>query len=106
MKQILGFSHNAKAMEPPKEYKHLGNPPGEKSGGEYASKWGLFRQRPKAYKSRPLFSTGNKGNKKFTIEGMTDTRSRTPPSSARQIYGKVPAKIFNTLFRKNNGRRK
>ena len=31
---------------------------------------------------------------------MADTKSRTPPSSDRQIYGKVPAKIFNTLFRK------
>ena len=35
-KQILGFSHNAKAMEPPREYKHLGNPPRKESGGEYA----------------------------------------------------------------------
>ena len=37
---------------------------------------------------------------------MADKKSRTPPSSARQIYGKVPAKIFNTLFRKNTGCRK
>ena len=93
-------------MEQPREYKHLGNPPGQESGGEYARKWGLFRQRPKAYKFRPLFNTGKKGNTKFTREGMADTKSRTPPSSARQIYGKVPAKIFNTLFRKSTGRRK
>ena len=31
---------------------------------------------------------------------MRDTKSRTPPSSARQIYDKVPAKIFNTCFAK------
>ena len=37
---------------------------------------------------------------------MVDTKSRTPPYSARQIYGKVPAKIFNTLFLKSTGRRK
>ena len=37
---------------------------------------------------------------------MVDTKSRTPPSSACKIYGKVPPKIFNTLFRKSTGRRK
>ena len=57
----IGFSHNAKAMEPPREYKHLGNLPGQESGGEYESKWGLFRQRPKAYKFIPLIDTGKKG---------------------------------------------
>ena len=103
---ILGFSHNTKAMEPPREYKHLENPPGKESGGEYASKWGLFRQIPKAYKFGPLFNTGKKGNTTFTREGMVDTKPRTPPYSARQIYGKVPAKIFNILFRNITGRRK
>ena len=93
-------------MELPREYKHLGNPPGQKSGGGYASKWGLFRQRPKSYNLRPLCNTGKKENAKFTRERMIDTKSRTPPSSARQIYGKVPARIFNTLFRKSTGRRK
>ena len=28
-------------MEQPREYKHLGNPPGQDSGGGYASKWGF-----------------------------------------------------------------
>ena len=94
-------------MKPPIEYKHLGNPPGQESGGRgYASKWGLFRQRQKAYKFIPLCNTGKKGHIKFTSEGMADTKSRTPPFSARQIYGKVLAKIFNTLFRKSTGRRK
>ena len=37
---------------------------------------------------------------------MADKKYRTPPPSARQIYGKVPEKIFNTLFRKNTGCRK
>ena len=31
---------------------------------------------------------------------MAGAKPRTPPSIARQIYGKVPAKIFHTLFRK------
>ena len=106
MKQIIGFSHNSKAMEPPREYKHLGNPPGQKSEGEYERKWGLFRKRPNAYKFRLLFNTGKKGNTQFTREEMADTKPRTSPSSARQIYGKVPAKIFNTLFCKSTGRRK
>ena len=56
---------------------------GKIQGGGYASKWGLFRQRPKAYKFRPLCNTGKKGNKIFTREGTADTKSRTPPSSAR-----------------------
>ena len=93
-------------MEPPREYKHLGNPPGKESGGGYARKWGLFRQSPKAYKFRPLFNTGNKCNTRFTGEEIADTKSRTPSSSARQIYGKFTAKGFNTLFRKSTGRRK
>ena len=38
--------------------------------------------------------------------GMADKKYRTPPSSAGQIYGKVPAKVFNNLFRKSTGRRK
>ena len=41
MKQIIGFGHNSKAMEQPREYKHLGNPPGQELGGEYASNWGF-----------------------------------------------------------------
>ena len=93
-------------MEQPREYKHLCNPPEQESGGVYARKWGLFRQHPKAYKCIPSFNTGKKLNKKITGEGMADTKSRTPPFSACQIYGKVPAKIFNTLFRKSTGRRK
>ena len=28
-------------MEQPREYKHLGNPPGKESGGEYVSNWGF-----------------------------------------------------------------
>ena len=31
---------------------------------------------------------------------MADTKSRTPPSSARQIYGKVPAKNSTPYFAK------
>ena len=93
-------------MEPPRKNKHLGNPPGQESGGGYARKWGLFRQHLKAYKFIPLFDTGKKGNTQFTREAMADKKSRTPPSSARQIYGKVPAKVFNTLFHKITGRSK
>ena len=37
---------------------------------------------------------------------MADTKLRTPPSSDRKIYGKVPARIFHTLFRKGIGRGK
>ena len=37
---------------------------------------------------------------------MADTKSITPPSSSRQIYGKIPAKILHTLFCKGTGRRK
>ena len=76
-------------MEQPREYKHLGNPLGQQSGGRYARNWVFFRQRPKAYKFRILFNTDKKGNTKFTREDMADTKSRTPPSSARQIYGRV-----------------
>ena len=72
----------------------------------YSSNWGFSRQRPKAYKFRPLFNTSKICNTIFTREGMADTKSRTPPSSAHQIYGKVPAKLFNTLFCKSTGRRK
>ena len=36
---------------------------------------------------------------------MADTKSITPPSSACKIYGKVPPKIFNTLFLKIAGGR-
>ena len=49
---------------------------------------------------------GKKGNTRFTREGMEDKKSRTLPSSARQIYGEVPAKIFNTIFPKSTGRSK
>ena len=37
---------------------------------------------------------------------MADTKPRTHPSIACQIYGEVPEKIYNTLFRKITGRRK
>ena len=90
-------------MEQPREFKHLGNPPGKDSRWEYENKWGFSRQRPKANKFRPLFNTSKKWNAKFTREGMSDIKPRTPPSSDRQIYGKVPAKIFPTLFRKGIG---
>ena len=93
-------------MEQPREYKHLQKPPGQESRGGYAIKWGFSVKRPRADKFRPLFNTSKKGNAKFTREGMEDTKSRTPPSSAPQIYGKVPAKIFHTLFLKGIGRRK
>ena len=42
----------------------------------------------------------------FTREGMGNTKSITLTSSACQIYGKVPAKIFHILFRRGIGRRK
>ena len=93
-------------MEQPREYTHLGNTSGQDPREEYASKWGLFRQHPKAYMFITFFNTGKKGNTKFRREGMADTKPITPPSSACQIYGKVPAKIFNTLFLKSTGRRK
>ena len=57
-------------------------------------------------KFRPLLNTSNKGNEKFTKEGTEGTKPRTPPSIARQIYGKVPTKIFHNLFHKVIGRRK
>ena len=87
----------------PRECKQLGNPPWKISGGKYASKWGFFRYRPKANKFRPLFKTSKKGNANFTREGVAGAKLRTPPSSDRQIYGKVPAKIFHTLFLKSIG---
>ena len=90
-------------MEQPREYKHLGNPLGKESGGEYSSNWGFSRQRTKAYKFRPLFNTSKKGNKNLQGKGRKTQKYRTPPSSDRQIYGKFPAKIFNTLFRKSTG---
>ena len=37
-KTFFGFGHNAKAMEQPRECKHLGNQPCQYSGGKYASK--------------------------------------------------------------------
>ena len=48
----------------------------------------------------PLFNTSKKGNEKFTREGMADTKLRTPPSSDRKIYGKVPAKYSTPYFAK------
>ena len=48
-------------MEQPLKYKHLGNPPWQDSGGQYASKWGFPRYRPKANDFRPLFDTSKKG---------------------------------------------
>ena len=65
---------------------------------------GVFQATSKAYKFRPLFNTSKKGHTHFTRERMVDKKSRTPPYSARKIYGKVPAKIFHTLFRKVTGR--
>ena len=79
---------------------------GKIQGGGYASKWGFSRQRPKENKFTPLFNTSKKGNAKFTRGGVADTKPRTLPSIARQIYDKVPAKIFHTLFRKVIVRRK
>ena len=93
-------------MEQPREYKHLENPPGKDSGGGYASKLDFSRQRPKANKFRLLFNTSKTGDSKFTREEMADTKPRTLPSSALPIYGKVPAKIFHTLFCKGIGRKK
>ena len=57
-------------------------------------------------KFRPLFNTSKKGNAKYTREGMVDTKTITPPSRAHQIYAKVPAKIFQTLFCKGIDRGK
>ena len=85
-------------MEQPREYKHLGNPPGQDSRVRYASFF--FRQRPNAYKFRPLFNTSKKGSTKYTREGMADKKSRTPPSSARKIYGEVPEKYATPYFAK------
>ena len=53
-----------------------------------------------AYKFIPLLNTSNKGNTTFTREVMADTKSRTPPSSARQIYSKVPEKYSTPYFAK------
>ena len=74
--------------------------------GRIWKKLGFSRQHPNSYKFSPLFNTCKKGNKTFTRERMSDIKSRILPSSACQIYGKVPAKIFNTLFRKSTGSRK
>ena len=68
--------------------------------GGICKQMGFFRQRPKSNKFRPLFNTSKKGNAKSTREGMADTKPRTPPSSACQIYGKVPAKISRPYFAK------
>ena len=54
----------------------------------------------------PYSTQARKGMKNSQGEGMADTKPRTPPSSAPQIYGKVPAKIFHTLFCKGIDRRK
>ena len=59
-------------MEQPREYKQLGNPPGQELGGEYASNWFFSRQRTKAYKFRLLFNTSKNRNIKFTREGMAE----------------------------------
>ena len=88
-------------MEKPRECKHLGNPPWQDSGGGGgASKWGFSRKRPKANNFIPLFNTSKRGDAKFTREGTTDTKPRTPSSSARQIYGKVPEKNSTPHFAK------
>ena len=69
-------------------------------GGGYASKWIFFGCRPKSNGSRPLLNTGKKGNKrsKPTREGTSGKKYRTPPSSAHQIYGKVPEKYATHYF--------
>ena len=54
----------------------------------------------------PYLKKSKKGNTQFTRGVMVDTKPITPPSSARQIYGKVTAKTFHTLFRKGTGIRK
>ena len=92
-------------MEQPREYKHLGNPHGKVQGVNMQSN-GFFRYRPKANKFSPLFNTIKKGNAKFTREGMAGAKPRTPPSSARQLYGKVPANISQTSFFKSIDRGK
>ena len=89
-------------MEQPREYEHLGDPPGQDSGGGvggYASNWG-FPELPKTNKFRPLFNTNKKLNATFTREGMADTKPITPPSSACHIYGKIPEKYFTSYFAK------
>ena len=54
----------------------------------------------------PYSTQARKGIHNLRGENMAGTKYRTPPSSASQIYGKVPAKIFHNLFRKGAGRRK
>ena len=61
-------------------------------------------QRPKSL--NPYATDATKRKTTFTGERMSETKSRTLPSSACQIYGKVPAKIFNTSFRKSTSCRK
>ena len=79
---------------------------GKLQGGEYASQWVLLRHHSKDIQFRPLLKTSKKGNAKSTMEGMAYEKPRTTPSGACQIYGRVPAKIFHTLFRKRIGRGK
>ena len=69
--------------------------------GEICNQMRFFQCRPKANGFRPLLNTNKKGNKKSTREGMSGAKPRTPPSSAHQIYVKVPAKIFHNLFFKS-----
>ena len=54
----------------------------------------------------PYSTQARKGIQHLQREGLADTKFITPPSSACQIYDKVPAKIFHALFRKGNGCRK
>ena len=71
--------------------------------GGYASKWSFSRCRPKANGSGPLLNASRKWNKISNTkrEGMAGAKPRTLLSSAHQIYGKVPAKIYHTLFCKS-----
>ena len=88
-------------MEKSRECKHLGNPPGQDSGGKYASKF--FWCCPNFNRFIPLLDTSKKRNKrsKFTREGMEGTKPITLTYSAHQIYGKVPAKICHQLIEQN-----
>ena len=56
---------------------------------------GFYQYHPKANRYIPLINTSKKWNSKSTREGMAGAKPRTPPSSAHQIYGKVPEKNMN-----------
>ena len=61
-------------------------------------------QRPKSLD--PYSTQTRKAIKILQGKGRKTQKYRTPSSSDHQIYGKFPAKIFNTLFRKRTGRKK